>query len=150
MALGPRHVRAGRDQDVHKEVSMKRMHSISSIAAAIALACAAPFALAQTTPESQHPQTGAMTHTPPYQTTPSNPANQQLPPRMPEPAQSSGMMGQHDMTGTVRSVSSKGIVEVHTDEGNLRVHFPDASQHLKKGDKITLHLSYSMASTGSM
>ena len=59
---------------------MKRMHSISSIAAAIALACAAPFALAQTTPESQHPQTGAMTHTPPYQTTPSNPANQQLPP----------------------------------------------------------------------
>lgn len=129
---------------------MKRMHSISSIAAAIALACAAPFALAQTTPESQHPQSGAMTHTPPFQTTPtSNPANQQLPPRIPQAAQSSDVMGQHDMMGTVRSVSSNGIVEVHTDEGNLRVHFPNASQHLKKGDKITLRLSYSISPSPS-
>lgn len=126
---------------------MKRMHSISSIAAAIALACAAPFALAQqTTPASQHPQSGAVTHTPPFQTTPTQtPADQQLPPRIPQPAQSSDVMGQHDMTGTVRSVSSNGIVEVHTDDGNLKVHFPDASQHLKKGDKITLHFSYSIA-----
>lgn len=125
---------------------MKRMHSISSIAATIALACAAPLALAQTAPDPQHPQSGAVTHTPPFQTTPtSNPANQQLPPRIPQAQQSSDVMGQHDMTGTVRSVSSNGMVEVHTDEGNLKVHFPDASQHLKKGEKITLHLSYSMA-----
>lgn len=127
---------------------MKRMHSISSIAAAMALACAAPLALAQTTPASQHPQSGAVTHTPPFKTTPTEtPADQQLPPRIPQAQQSSDVMGQHDMTGTVRSVSSKGIVEVHTDEGNLKVHFPDASQHLKKGDKITLHLSYSIASS---
>src|SRR6185312_4421120 len=129
-----------------KEVSMKRMHSISSIAATIALACAAP--LAQTAPDSQHPQSGAVTHTPPFQTTPtSNPADQQLPPRIPQAPQSSDVMGQHDMTGTVRSVSSNGMVEVHTDEGNLKVHFPDASQHLKKGEKITLHLSYSIVSS---
>jgi hypothetical protein len=124
---------------------MKRMHSISSIATAVALACAAPFALAQTTPASQLPQSGAVTHTPPFKTTPTQtPADQQLPPRIPQAEQSSDVMGQHDMTGTVRSVSSNGIVEVHTDDGNLKVHFPDASQHLKKGEKITLHLSYSI------
>lgn len=127
---------------------MKRMHSLSSIAAAIGLACAAPFALAQSTPASQHPQSGAVTHTPPFKTTPTEtPADQQLPPRIPQAQPSSDVMGQHDMTGTVRSVSSSGMVEVHTDEGNLKVHFPDAGQHLKKGDKITLHLSYSMASS---
>lgn len=130
---------------------MKRTHSISSIAAAVALACAAPLVLAQQTPAPQHPQSGAMTHTPPFQTTPaSNPANQELPPRIPQASQTSDVMGQHDMTGTVRSVSSNGIVEVHTDDGTLKVHFPDASQHLKKGDKITLHLSYSMAPSASM
>jgi hypothetical protein len=129
---------------------MKRVHSISSIAAAVALACAAPFALAQTTPAPQHPQSGAMTHTPPFQTTPtSNPADRQLPPRIPQASQSSDVMGQHDMMGTVRSVGKNGIVEVHTDEGNLRVHFPDASQHLKRGEKITLHLSYSMPASAS-
>lgn len=124
---------------------MKPVPSIPSLAAAIALACAAPLALAQTAPAPQHPQSGAMTHTPPFQTTPgSNPASQQLPPRIPQAQPSSDVMGQHDMTGTVRSVGSNGIVEVHTAVGNLRVHFPDASQHLKKGEQITLHLSYSL------
>jgi hypothetical protein len=126
---------------------MKRMHSLSSLAAAIALACAAPWALAQTTPDAQHPQSGAVTHSPPFKTTPSaTPVDQQqLPPQIPQAQPSSDVMGQHDMTGTVRSVGSNGMVEVHTDEGNLKVHFPDASQHLKKGDQITLHLSYSIA-----
>jgi len=42
---------------------MKRVHSIPNVAAAVALACAAPFALAQTNPAStQHPQSGAVTH----------------------------------------------------------------------------------------
>lgn len=129
---------------------MKRMLSISKMAAAVALACAAPLALAQTAPDSQHPQSGAMTHTPPFQTTPTQtPPDQQLPPRIPQSAQSSDMMGQHDMTGTVRSVNSNGMVEVRTDEGNLKVHFPDAGQHLKKGDQITLHLSYSITSSAT-
>ena len=128
---------------------MKRMHSMSRIAAVVAVACAAPFALAQTMPAQQHPQSGSMTHTPPYQTTPTQ-SNEQMPQRIPQASQSMGVMGQHDMTGTVRSVSSNGIVVVHTDDGNLRVHFPDASQHLKKGDRITLHLSYSMAPPASM
>ena len=124
---------------------MNRMHSFSSIAATIALACAAPLALAQTTPAPQHPESGAVTHTPPFKTTPTEtPADQQLPQRIPPPAQTGDVMGQHDMMGTVRSVSSNGMVEVHTDEGNLKVHFPDASHHLKKGEKITLHLSYSV------
>lgn len=129
---------------------MKRMHSISSIAAAVALACAAPLAVAQQTPASQHPQSGAMTHTPPFQTTPTaNPADQELPPRIPQGSQASDVMGQHDMTGTVRSVGSNGIVEIRTAEGTLKVHFPDASQHLKKGDQITLHLSYSLSPSSS-
>ena len=126
---------------------MKRMHSISSIAAAIALACAAPIALTQTAP--QHPQSGSMTHTPPFQNTPTSQANQELPPRIPQASPSTDVMGQHDMAGTVRSVSSNGIVEVRTYDGTLKVHFPDASQHLKRGDKITLHLSYSMAPSSS-
>lgn len=124
---------------------MKRMHSMPGIAA-VALACAAPLALAQTTPmqqPSQHPQSGAMTHTPPYQSTP---AQQQMPPSMPQAAHSGAAMGQHDMTGTVSTISANGIVDVHTAVGILRVHFPDASQHLKKGEKITLHLSYTVAS----
>lgn len=128
---------------------MKRMHSLSSIAVAVALACAAPFALAQQTPSSDHPQSGAMTHTPPYQSTPTTQNPQTMPPAIPQTSQSSGEMGQHDMTGTVRSVRKNGMVEVHTAEGNLRVHFPDASQHLKKGEKITLHLSYSLPSSTS-
>lgn len=129
---------------------MKPVPSIPSLAATIALACAAPFALAQTAPAPQHPQSGAMTHTPPFQTTPSsNPASQQLPPRIPQTQPSSDVMGQHDMTGTVRSFGSNCIVEVHTAVGNLRVHFPDASQHLKKGEQITLHLSYSLPPSSS-
>ncbi|WHZ19685.1 MAG: hypothetical protein OJF55_001834 [Rhodanobacteraceae bacterium] len=130
---------------------MKRMHSMPGIAAAVALACAAPFALAQTTPAQQppeHPQSGAMTHTPPYQTSPAR-TQQEMPPSMPQAAHTdSGMaMGQHDMTGTVRTIGANGIVDVRTAVGTLRVHFPDASQHLKKGEKITLHLSYTVASS---
>lgn len=132
---------------------MKRMHSMSSIAAAVALACAAPLALAQTTPptQSQHPQTGAMTHTPPYQTPrPQDQSRQAMPPSMPQAArqstqQSGTNMGQHDVTGTVKTIGANGIVDVRTTKGVLRVQFPDAVKHLKKGEKITLHLSYSVS-----
>lgn len=62
---------------------------------------------------------------------------------------SGAMMGQHDMNGTVESVNHKDIVMVKTDDGSLKVHFPNAKQDLKKGDKITLHLSYSMDSGSS-
>lgn len=127
---------------------MQRIHSITSIAVAVALAGTAPFALAQTTPTSpmQHPQSGAITHQQPYQTTPMQ-DQQRLPPRIPQATRSSGQeMGQNDVTGTVKSISANCIVDVRTSVGLLRVHFPDASKSLKKGEKITLHLAFTEAS----
>lgn len=128
---------------------MKRIRSIPSLAAAIVLACAAPFALAQTNPASQeHPQSGAVTHTPPFQTPPpQDKTKPQNPDQTSSQAQPGQEMGQHDMRGTVESVSQSGIVEVRTAEGTLKVHFPEASQHLKKGDTITLHLAYTVDET---
>lgn len=129
---------------------MKRMDSLSSIVAAIALACSAPFALAQTSPAStQHPQSGAVTHTPPFQTAPPQDKTQPQNPSQASQAQPGQEMGQHDMRGTVESVSQNGMVEVRTAEGTLKVHFPQASQHLKKGDTITLHLAYTVDETSS-
>ena len=125
---------------------MKRLHSFSSIAAAIALACVAPLALAQTPPtqpQQQSTQPG-VTHAPPFQTTPQAQTQQQLPARIPKASATSNVKGQHDMAGTVQSVDPNGMVQVQTGLGNLTVHFPDAAQNLKKGDKIILHLSYSM------
>jgi hypothetical protein len=133
---------------------MQRVHSISGIAAAAALACAAPFALAQVAPASspppQHPKSGAVSQAPPFQLAPTqNPASQQLPARIPKANPASGIMGQHDMAGTVDSVDKNGFVDVKTGLGELKVHFPGASQHLKKGDRIILHLSYSMDESAS-
>ncbi|TAM97088.1 MAG: hypothetical protein EPN40_08080 [Rhodanobacteraceae bacterium] len=131
---------------------MQRSHSMSSIAIAISLACAAPYALAQTTPTQQpeHPQSGAVTHTQPFQTVPTqDQTSQTSPARIPRADQSSNVKGQHDMAGTVQSVDQNGMVQVQTGLGNLTVHFPDASQHLKKGDRIILHLSYSMDTSGA-
>lgn len=126
---------------------MKRPHSFSSIAAAIALACAAPLALAQTPPPTQTPpqttQPGT-THAPPFQTTPQAQPQQELPARIPKASATSNVKGQHDMAGTVQSVDPNGMVQVQTGLGTLTVHFPGAAQNLKKGDKIVLHLSYSV------
>lgn len=121
---------------------MKRLHSFSRLAAAFALACAAPIALAQTAPPPQN-QPG-VTHAQPFRTTPEAHAQQQLPARIPKANPSSNIKGQHDMAGTVQSVDPNGMVQVQTGLGTLTVHFPGAAQSLKKGDKIILHLSYSM------
>ena len=129
---------------------MKRMDSLSSIAAAVALACVAPFALAQTSPAStQHPQSGAITHTPPFQTPPPQDKTQPQNADQTAQAQPGQVMGQHDMRGMVESVGQDGMVKVRTAEGTLKVHFPEASQHLKKGDTITLHLAYTVDETVS-
>jgi hypothetical protein len=131
---------------------MKRLHTFSSIAAAIALACATPLALAQTPPPTQTPPQTAQpgtTHAPPFQTTPQAQTQQQLPARLPKADPSSNVKGQHDMAGTVQSVDPNGVVAVQTGLGNLTVHFPAAAQNLKKGDKIILHLSYSMDASGA-
>lgn len=125
---------------------MKRPYPFSSIAAATALTCAAPLALAQTQPPPQN-QPG-VTHQPPFQTTPQAQTQQQLPARIPKADPSSNVKGRHDMAGTVQSVDPNGTVTVQTGLGNLTVHFPAAAQNLKKGDKIILHLSYSMDTSG--
>lgn len=133
---------------------MQRTHRWSSIVIGAALAGATSFALAQVAPASspppQHPRSGAVTHTPPFQAPPTqNQASPQMPQRIPEANPASGIMGQHDMAGTVDSVSEDGMVAVKTGLGELKVHFPGASQHLKKGDRVILHLSYSMDPSAS-
>jgi hypothetical protein len=57
------------------------------------------------------------------------------------------LMGEHSMSGTVESVSSNGMVHVKSEGMNLRLHFPQASQNLKKGDRITVHLGYTKDSS---
>jgi hypothetical protein len=138
------------------EFPMHRTYPWTGVAMAALLAGAAPVLLAQTNPASEdHPQSGAVTHTPPFQTPPPEDKTQnQNPDQAPTTAQTSQSqtgqeMGQHDMRGTVESVSQDGIVKVRTDEGTLKVHFPQASQHLKKGDTITVHLSYTIESSQS-
>lgn len=58
-----------------------------------------------------------------------------------------GMEGSHAMPGTVTAVDTKtGMVDVDSEGMSLRVHFPpSALANLKKGDKITLHMSFSKA-----
>lgn len=129
---------------------MKRTSSIPTWFAAALLACA-PLVLAQSTGGSegsgmQHPQSGAITHQPMARPAPgsSTAMSSNSPSSM--SSESTGaapqLMGEHTMDGTVESVGSNGMVHVLSDGMNLRVHFPDAAQNLKKGDKITLHLGY--------
>ncbi|TAN04475.1 MAG: hypothetical protein EPN36_08685 [Rhodanobacteraceae bacterium] len=134
---------------------MHRFRSIPRIAIAVSLACAVPLALAQTTPPQQpppqHPQSGAITHSPPMQQ--SRPlqssAPQPQPASIPKADPSSNIKGQHDLAATVESVGQNGVVAVQTGLGDLKVQFPGAGQNLKKGDKIILHLSYSVDESGA-
>lgn len=57
---------------------------------------------------------------------------------------SGGMMGEHTMSGKITAIDKTGHVTLKTGAGNLRLHFPpDSLQGLKKGDTITVHLSFS-------
>ncbi|MES2255562.1 MAG: hypothetical protein V4559_11030 [Pseudomonadota bacterium] len=55
-----------------------------------------------------------------------------------------GMAGMHDMSAVVSAVDPKtGIVAVTAGGMELKLHFPPASiADLKKGDAITVHLSF--------
>lgn len=55
-----------------------------------------------------------------------------------------GMMGTHQMAGTVTKINHKtGKVTVNTEAGKMDVHFPSGDiQDLKKGDTINVHLGY--------
>ena len=54
------------------------------------------------------------------------------------------MMGEHEMTGTIGSIDHKtGVVKLETKPHDMELHFPpDALKDLKKGDKITVHMSF--------
>lgn len=134
---------------------MKHTQTMMSLVLAGVLVCAAPLALAQTSTDTpgnglQPEQSGgAITHKPLY-TTPSTTTDtssshssttSQTQPSL-SSASDTQLMGEHSMSGTVESVSSKGIVELKSDGIMMRVHFPHAAQNLKKGDKITVHLGY--------
>ena len=147
---------------------MKR--TMMSFVIAGALTCAAPLALAQSSTDTQdtgmqHPQSGAITHQPPYKSTAptsssssgssqssmSSQSDMSSQSNMSSSSMGNGqMMGEHSMSGTVESVSSNDMVSVKTGHGTMKLHFPNASQNLKKGDKITVHLSYSKDSGSSM
>lgn len=134
---------------------MKRTHSMMSLLVAGALVCAAPLALAQSSTDAQdnglqHPQSGALTHSGSLQQYPSQAATQggSSTGSMSSSSMSNGqLMGEHSMSGTVESVNSNGMVHVKSEGMNLRLHFPNASQNLKKGDKITVHLGYTKDSS---
>ena len=131
---------------------MKR--TMMSFVVAGALACAAPLALAQSSTDAQdtqHPQSGAITHQPPYKSPPpmsgssssSSESSMSSQSSMSSSSMGNGqVMGEHSMSGTVESVSSSGMVMLKTGEGTLKLHFPNASQNLKAGDKITVQLGY--------
>ncbi len=129
---------------------MKRTHSMMSLLVTGALVCAAPLALAQSSTDAQdngmqHPQSGALTHSGslqqyPKQSMPESATSEQT---MSSSSMSNAQLqGEHSMSGTVESVNSDGMVHVKSEGMNLRLHFPNASQDLKKGDKITVHLGY--------
>ncbi|HEX7130873.1 MAG TPA: hypothetical protein VF217_12550 [Rhodanobacteraceae bacterium] len=131
---------------------MKRTHPVMSLLVAAALVCAAPLALAQSSTDAQdnglqHPQSGALTHQGSLQEYPQQSATEtgtsQQTGSMSASSTSSGqLMGEHSMSGTVESVSSNGMVHVKSEGMDLRLHFPNASQNLKKGDKITVQMGY--------
>ena len=58
-----------------------------------------------------------------------------------EPA---GMMGEHAMTGTISGIDHKtGVVKLESKPHDMELHFPPAAiKDLKKGNKITVQLSF--------
>ena len=56
-----------------------------------------------------------------------------------------GLMGNHDMSGTVSKLDAKkGTFVLETGGQQLHLHFPpDALKDVKNGDKVTVHLGLS-------
>lgn len=53
-------------------------------------------------------------------------------------------MGKHNMSGTIETINSRtGWMKLKTAMGVLTIHYPPPTvKDLKKGDNITVHLSY--------
>jgi hypothetical protein len=66
-------------------------------------------------------------------------------------AASGGARGQHKMMGEVTKIdSSKGMVTLKTDEGDLDLHFPpSALQGIKEGDRVEVQLAIRPAGAGA-
>lgn len=58
------------------------------------------------------------------------------------------VMGQHSMDGTVTKVDAKrGWVDVKTDEGSMKLHFPSSAlQNVKAGDAVTVDIGMTRTS----
>ena len=126
---------------------MHRNHALTRIALTTTIACVTPFALAQVNPASAPPPaSGAATTTAPFKTLQNKDQTAQ-PAKLPEGK--TGLMGSHSVEGTVESVGQNGAVDVRTAAGPLKVSFPQASDNLKKGDPITVYLSYSTTPSAS-
>jgi hypothetical protein len=108
-------------------------HATALIAFAAASVCAAGLALAQVDAPPKSSTTSATPETQHQHTTQTAMAD------------TSSMMGSHDMPATVLNVDHKtGMVDVESENMKLKVHFPSNTiADLKKGDKINLHLGYS-------
>lgn len=55
------------------------------------------------------------------------------------------LMGSHKMSGTVEDIDKeKGVVDLNTDVGDLKLHFPPQSlTNVKEGDRIEVQLGFS-------
>ncbi|HEV8308699.1 MAG TPA: hypothetical protein VGW35_13640 [Methylomirabilota bacterium] len=62
-----------------------------------------------------------------------------------------GARGQHKMMGEVTKIdSTKGMVTLKTDEGDLDLHFPpSALQGIKEGDRVEVQMSIRPAGAGA-
>jgi len=63
----------------------------------------------------------------------------------------SGMMGEHDMSGTVQKIDhKKGTFQLRTHEGVLHLHFPPSTvKDVKNGDALTVHLGFKMGASSA-
>lgn len=63
----------------------------------------------------------------------------------------SGMMGEHDMSGTVQKIDhKKGTFQLKTHESVLHLHFPpNAVKDVKNGDALTVHLGFKMGASSA-
>ncbi|MFJ1256388.1 hypothetical protein [Cupriavidus sp. CuC1] len=63
-----------------------------------------------------------------------------------------GIIGEHDMTGTVKQIDhKKGTLTLQTKGGpTLHLHFPaDDLKDVKNGDAITVHLGFTKGGDGN-
>lgn len=65
------------------------------------------------------------------------------------PSFAQSLMGEHDMSGKVEKIDhKKGIFQLKTHEGTLRLHFPPATvKDVKNGDELTVHLGFRKGGT---